>query len=80
MSGSRKSRMKRAKARKKREQLKDFGRRTAKEGEWVVLFLGLMVSLAGAFVAFLAGEILYAVLFFLVGVLVGSALLKLEAE
>jgi dolichol kinase len=44
-----------------------------------VLFLGLLVSLAGSLVAFLAGAIVYSVLLLLFALFVGAALLKREA-
>ena len=45
-----------------------------------MLFLGLMVSLVTTFVTFLLGESVYAVLAFLLGVVVAAALLKWESS
>lgn len=75
----RRSRRKRSQARKNRETLKEFANRSARGAEWVVLFWGLLVSSAGALVAFVAGATVYAVLLFLFALFVGAALLKREA-
>jgi membrane protein YqaA with SNARE-associated domain len=77
---NRRSMRKRSQARKNREKLKEFAKASAMGAEWIVLFLGLLVSSAGALVAFLAGATVYAVLFFLFALFVGAALLKREAE
>jgi membrane protein YqaA with SNARE-associated domain len=77
---NRRSMRKRSQARKNREKLKEFAKASAMGAEWIVLFLGLLVSSAGALVAVLAGATVYAVLFFLFALFVGAALLKREAE
>ena len=76
----RRSRRKRSRARKNRDKLKEFVTASGRGAEWIMLFLGSMVSLAAALVAFLAGAIVYAVLFFLFGLFVGAALLKRESR
>jgi hypothetical protein len=43
------------------------------------MFLGMLISFAGSFVAFLAGAPVYAILLFLFALFVGAALLKREA-
>jgi Flp pilus assembly protein TadB len=71
----------RARSRKeKREKLKEFAYASARGAEWTVLFLGLMVSLVTALVAFLTGETMYAIVALLFGLLVGAALLKWESS
>jgi membrane protein YqaA with SNARE-associated domain len=75
----RRSRRKRSQARKNREKLKEFANRSARGAEWIVLFLGLLVSSAGSLVAFLAGATVYAALLFAFALFVGAALLKLES-
>jgi hypothetical protein len=77
---NRRSMRKRSQARKNREKMKEVAKASAMGAEWIVLFLGLLVSIAGAFVAFLGGAIVYAVLLFLFALFVGAALLKREAE
>lgn len=76
---NRRYRRKRRQARKTRETLKEFANSAARGAEWIVLFLGLLVSFAGALVAFLAGATVYAILLFLFALFVGVALLKREA-
>jgi hypothetical protein len=44
---NRRSRRKRIQASKNREKLKEFANASAKGAEWIVLFLGLLVSIAG---------------------------------
>ena len=77
--GSRRSMRKRSQARRKREKLKEFAHASARGAEWSVLFFGLLVSLVGVLVTILAGEVLYAILFFFISLLVGVALWKREA-
>ena len=76
---SRRSRRKRDQARKNWENLKGVANASARGAEWVVMFLGMLVSFAGSFVAFLAGAPVYAILLFLFALFVGAALLKREA-
>ena len=76
---NRRSRRKRLQARKNWDKLKEFANSSARGAEWIVLFLGLLVSLAGSLVAFLAGAIVYSVLLLLFALFVGAALLKREA-
>jgi membrane protein YqaA with SNARE-associated domain len=76
---NRRSRRKRIQASKNREKLKEFANASARGAEWIVLFLGLLFSIAGALVAFLAGATVYAVLLFFFALFVGAALLKREA-
>ena len=64
----------------KGEKLKEFAYASARGAEWSALFLGLMVSLVTALVAFLTGETMYAVVALLFGLLVGAALLKRESS
>jgi hypothetical protein len=77
---NRRSMRKRSQARKNREKMKEVAKASAMGAEWIVLFLGLLVSIAGAFVAFVGGAIVYAVLLSLFALFVGAALLKREAE
>ena len=70
--GHRRSMRKKSQARRKREKLKELAHASAKEGEWNVLFFGLLVTV-------LAGEILYVILFFLISLFVGIVLCKREA-
>ncbi len=76
---NRRYRRKRLQARKNWDKLKEFANASAMGAEWIVLFLGFLVSLAGVLVAFLAGAIVYAVLLLLFALFVGAALLKREA-
>jgi hypothetical protein len=76
---SRRSRRKRVQARKNWENLKGVANASARGAEWVVMFLGMLVSFAGSFVAFLAGAPVYAILLLLFALFVGAALLKREA-
>jgi hypothetical protein len=82
-SSRRVSRRDRARARsrqEKQEKLKELAYSSARGAWWSVLFLGLMVSLVTTFVTFLLGESVYAVLAFLLGVVVAAALLKWESS
>jgi membrane protein YqaA with SNARE-associated domain len=76
---NRRSRRKQSQVRKNWEKLKEVANASARGVEWIVLFLGLLVSIAGTLVAFLAGATVYAVLLFFFALLVGAALLKREA-
>jgi membrane protein YqaA with SNARE-associated domain len=76
---NRRSRRKRIRARQRREKMKGFSREFAKGGEWSILFLGLIGSLSGVVVTFLAGRTEYAVVLLLVALFVGAALWKREA-
>lgn len=76
---NRRAMRKHTQARRNREKLKDVGRATARGAEWVVMFLGMLVSFAGSFVAYLAGSPVYAALMFAFALFVGAALLKREA-
>ena len=76
---NRRSRRKRSQVRKNWEKLKEVANASARGVEWIVLFLGLLVSIAGTLVAFLAGAPVYAVLLFFFALFVGAALLKREA-
>jgi hypothetical protein len=71
---------KRTQAKRNREKVKEVGRATARGAEWVVMFLGLLVSFAGSFVAFVAGSTVYAALLFAFALFVGAALLKRESR
>lgn len=78
--GNRRAMRKRTQARKNRENLKEVGRATARGAEWVVMFLGMLVSFAGSFVAYLAGSTVYAALMFAFALFVRAALLKRESQ
>ena len=75
----RRSKRKRPQARKNREKLKVIAGATSRGTQRAVMFLGMLVAIAGSLVAFLAGATVYAALLFAFALCVGAALLKLEA-
>ena len=82
-SSRRVSRRDRARARnrqERQEKLKELAHASARGAWWSVLFFGLMVTLVTTLVAFLMGEPVYAVLAFLLGLVVAAALLKWESS
>jgi 4-hydroxybenzoate polyprenyltransferase len=83
MSGAnrqaRRFRRTRIQARNNREKRKEFAYTLIRGAEWIVLFFGLMVTLVAALVLFLLGEYVYAGLFLLFGLFVGTALLKRQS-
>ena len=80
MGRDRRSRRKRIQAKRNWEKLKEIGGATSRGMQRAVMFLGMLVSFAGALVAFLAGYTVYAALLFAFGLFVGAALLKWDAR
>ena len=68
---NRRSRRKRIQARRYREKVKEVASATSRGAQWVVMFLGMLVSFAGSLVAFLAGATVYAALLFAFALFVG---------
>jgi hypothetical protein len=79
-TGVRKSLRKKSQARRRREKLKEVAYESARGAEWFLLFFGLLVSLVGALVTLLKGELLYTALFLLFSLFVGAALWKRQTE
>jgi hypothetical protein len=75
----RRSRRKRAQARKNWEKLKEIASATSRGLQRAVMFLGMLTAFAGSLVSFLAGAPVYGVLLLVFAFFVGAALLKLES-
>ncbi len=76
----RRSRRKRAQARKNRDKLKEIASAASEGTQRAVMFLGMLTAFAGSLVTFLAGAPVYAALLFAFALFVGAALLKLESR